>query len=60
MLFTLFSAENVAESCNISRHDQDEFACQSQMKCEQAVSLGHFDSEIEPIIISTGKSKRFL
>jgi hypothetical protein len=34
---------------------QDDFALQSQVKCEQAVSLGHFDTEIEPIIISTTK-----
>lgn len=53
-----FLAENVAEAYNISRHEQDEYASQSRVKCEQALGLGHFDSEIEPIIISTGKSKR--
>ena len=52
-------AENIAEACNILRHDQDEYALQSQIKCEQAILLGHFDTEIEPIIISTGKSEIF-
>ena len=51
-----FIAENVAEACGITRQEQDEFALQSQLKCEHAVSLGHFDAEIEPIIISTPKS----
>ena len=51
------SAENVAEACFITRHDQDEYAVQSQVKCERALSLGHFDAEIEPILISTGKRK---
>jgi acetyl-CoA C-acetyltransferase len=46
----------VAEACAISRQEQDEFALQSQLKCEHAVSLGHFDAEIEPIIISSNKS----
>ena len=50
------TAENVAETCGITRQEQDEFAVQSQIKCEQAISLGHFDTEIEPIIISTGTS----
>jgi acetyl-CoA C-acetyltransferase len=48
-------AETVAQTCLISRDDQDEFALQSQLKCAQAMSLGHFDAEIEPIVISTPK-----
>jgi hypothetical protein len=44
-------AENVAEAYGITRHEQDAFALQSQLKCEQAVSQGHFDAEIEPIRI---------
>lgn len=51
-------AENIAETCNVARQDQDEFALQSQMKCNEAMSLGHFDTEIEPIIISSAKSIR--
>lgn len=55
-LFCLFvKAENVADACGIIRHDQDEYAHQSHLKCERAMSLRHFDAEIEPIIISTGK-----
>ncbi len=46
----------MAETCSISRQEQDEFALQSQLKCAHAMSLGHFDAEIEPIIISTLKS----
>jgi acetyl-CoA C-acetyltransferase len=49
-------AENVAEAYGITRQEQDEFALESQIKCEQAISLGHFDTEIEPIIISSTKS----
>jgi len=49
------TAENVADACGIIRHDQDEYAHQSHLKCERAMSLRHFDAEIEPIIISTGK-----
>ena len=50
-------AENIAEACGITRQEQDNFALQSQIKCEEAVLLGHFDTEIEPIIISNGKRK---
>ncbi|CAF0827128.1 unnamed protein product [Adineta ricciae] len=50
------TAENIAETCNVTRQDQDGFALQSQVKCEEAVSLGHFDAEIEPIIISSAKN----
>jgi len=47
------TAEVVAGSCLISRDEQDEFALQSQLKCAHAMSLGHFDAEIEPLVIST-------
>jgi acetyl-CoA C-acetyltransferase len=50
------TAETVAQTCLISRDEQDEFALQSQLKCAHAMSLGHFDAEIEPIVISTSKS----
>lgn len=46
-------AENVAEACAITRQEQDEFALQSQLKCEAAVSLERFDTEIESIILSS-------
>ena len=57
-LIFLRIAENIAETCNVTRQDQDVFALQSQAKCEEAISLGHFDTEIEPIIISSAKSIR--
>ncbi|CAF4647733.1 unnamed protein product [Rotaria sp. Silwood1] len=50
------TAENVAEARNVTRQEQDEFALQSQLKYERAALLGHFDTEIEPIIISTAKN----
>ncbi|CAF0980485.1 unnamed protein product [Rotaria sordida] len=50
------TAENVAEACSITRQEQDEFALQSQLKCAHAKTRGHFDDEIEPIIISTAKN----
>ncbi|CAF4152581.1 unnamed protein product [Rotaria sp. Silwood2] len=50
------TAENVAEARSVTRQEQDEFALQSQLKYERATSLGHFDTEIEPIIISTVKN----
>ncbi|CAF3385500.1 unnamed protein product [Rotaria socialis] len=50
------TAENVAEARSISRQEQDAFALQSHLKFEEAASLGHFDTEIEPIIISTTKN----
>lgn len=46
-------AENVAEACAITRQEQDEFALQSHVKCEAAVSLERFDTEIESIILSS-------
>ncbi|CAF0767709.1 unnamed protein product [Rotaria sordida] len=49
-------AENIAEARSVTRQEQDEFALQSQLKYERATSLGHFDTEIEPIIISTLKN----
>ena len=53
-------AENVAEAYGVTRQEQDEFALQSQLKCQVAVSLEHFDTEIEPIIISSTKRSYFL
>ena len=47
----------MAQTCLITRDEQDEFALQSQLKCVHAMSLGHFDAEIEPIVISTARSK---
>ena len=36
------TAENVAREWNVSREDQDEFALQSQLKCQKAIETGEF------------------
>jgi 3-oxoadipyl-CoA thiolase len=43
------TAENVAERCNISRADQDEFAAESQRRAGIAMGEGRFDREIVPV-----------
>ena len=49
------TAENIAEQWNISREEQDEFALQSQLKCEVAQKAGKFDEEIVKISIPQRK-----
>lgn len=49
------TAENIAKKYNISRQEQDEFACYSQNKAEEAQKSGKFIDEIIPIIIPTKK-----
>lgn len=44
------TAEHLAKTYNISRQAQDEFAVQSQNKCEQAVTNGYFQQEIVPVL----------
>jgi len=43
------TAENVASQFNISREQQDEFACNSHKKALAAISNGLFNDEIEPV-----------
>jgi len=45
------TAENLAEKYNISREEQDEIACQSQMRATAAIKEGRFKEEIVPIEI---------
>ena len=45
------TAENVAREQNVSRHEQDEFALESQKRAALAVSNNLFDSQINPIEI---------
>jgi len=40
------TAENVAEKCNVSREQQDEWAVISQNRAVRARESGHFDAEI--------------
>ena len=45
------TAEAVANQFNISRADQDEFACQSHLKALKAQAEGKFDKQIVPITV---------
>jgi acetyl-CoA C-acetyltransferase len=48
------TAENVAATCGVSRHDQDEFAVRSQNRAEEAIASGFWKREITPITLSDG------
>jgi acetyl-CoA C-acetyltransferase len=49
------TAENLAERYQITRDTQDEFACASQNKAEQARASGRFADEIAPVTIKGRK-----
>ncbi|NLH46735.1 MAG: thiolase family protein [Acholeplasmataceae bacterium] len=49
------TAENIAEKYNISRQEQDEFACESQVKTNSAILNGTFKDEIMPVPIVSRK-----
>jgi acetyl-CoA C-acetyltransferase len=49
------TAENLAEQYQITRDDQDAFACASQNKAEAARREGRFDGEIAPVTIKGRK-----
>lgn len=49
------TAENVASTYNISREQQDEYACKSQWKAAKAIAGGAFKDEIIPIAIPQRK-----
>jgi acetyl-CoA C-acetyltransferase len=48
------TAENVAQLCGISRHDQDEFAVRSQNRAEAAGVAGFWRREITPVRLPDG------
>jgi acetyl-CoA C-acetyltransferase len=48
------TAENVAERCNVSREQQDEWAVTSQNRAVDAQESGHFDKEIVPVTLPDG------
>ena len=50
------TAENLVDTYNISREDQDLFAFQSQMKAKNAQSNGRLAEEIVPVTIPQRKS----
>ncbi len=49
------TAENIAKKFSITREEQDEFACQSQMKATKAIIEGRFKDEIVPIEVKIKK-----
>ena len=49
------TAENVAEKYGITRLQQDQFAAESQHKCQEALENGAFTAEIVPVTYSTRK-----
>ena len=50
------TAENVAAKYNITREDQDRFACDSQRKAAEAQKAGKFKDEIVPFEVKLRKS----
>lgn len=51
----MITAENVAEQWKLTREELDEFAANSQQKCEAAINSGRFNDEIVPVEIKTKK-----
>ena len=51
------TAENVAEQFNISREDQDKFACRTQEKTQKAQQAGIFEQEIIPVTVKINKNE---
>ncbi len=51
------TAETLAVQYKISREEQDAFAAQSQIRCEQARSAGRFAAEIVPVTAAKGKTQ---
>jgi acetyl-CoA C-acetyltransferase len=48
------TAENVADRCQVTREQQDEWAVVSQNRAVEAVQSGHFDREIVPVVLEDG------
>ena len=51
------TAENVAEQFNISREDQDKFACLTQEKAQKAQTQGIFEQEIIPVTVKVNRKE---
>lgn len=51
------TAENLAEKFQISREDQDAYACWSQEKTAKATAQGYFEGEIVPVSIPQRKGE---
>ena len=51
----MITAENVAEQWGLTREELDEFAANSQQKCEKAMAEGKFNDEIVPVPVKVKK-----
>lgn len=51
----MITAENVIDKYGITREELDEFAANSQQKCEAAIAAGKFDDEIVPVPVKVKK-----
>ncbi len=51
----MITAENVADQWKLTREELDEFAVNSQQKCEKAMNAGRFDDEIVPVPVKVKK-----
>ena len=51
----MITAENVCDKYGITREELDEFAVNSQVKCEKAIAEGKFADEIVPVPIKVKK-----
>jgi len=51
----MITAENVAEKYGLTREELDEFAANSQQKCEKAIAEGKFKDEIVPVEVKSKK-----
>lgn len=51
------TAENIAESYQITREEQDEFSVESQKRAQAAIEAGRFQDEIVPISIPMKKGE---
>ncbi len=52
----MITAENICDQWGLTREELDEFAANSQQKCEKAQAEGKFDDEIVPVPVKVKKS----
>src|SRR3954447_1652377 len=52
------AAEHIATKCEVSRHEQDRFAVQSQRRAAAAWEQGAFDAEMVPVTVGSGPKAR--
>lgn len=54
------TAEKLAQIHNISRHEQDQFALESQQKAARAIKEGKFKDEITPVPVKVKKETKMI